>query len=79
LNSKIKNEFLTTILKGFHDEAEIKKIAKFCQGAKKFTIQNFRKQQMLNPDFQKYSSFTPKELEFFKKIIEKYVETVIVM
>ncbi len=73
MSSGIDYEFRTTVLSEFHDESEIEEIAKFCKDAKKFTIQNFRNQKVLNPEYQNYHGFTKEELNQLKTISEKYV------
>jgi len=72
-NAGIDYEFRTTVIKGFHDEEEMKKIAQFCRGAKKYTIQNFRPQKVLDQGFKKFNGFTKKELATFKTIAEEKI------
>jgi pyruvate formate lyase activating enzyme len=78
LQSGIDYEFRTTIVKGFHNEEEIKKIGQFCRGAKRYTLQNFRNIKVLDEKFSRKIGFTKQELDNFKKIAEKYVEKVVV-
>ena len=75
-SSEIDYEFRTTVIKGFHDEEEMRKIAQFCRGAKQYTIQNFRPQKVLDKEFKKFNGFTKKELASFKAIAEEKIESV---
>lgn len=77
--SGIDYEFRTTVIKGFHDEEEMKKIAHFCRDAKKYSIQNFRPQKVLDQEFKKFNGFMKKELEVFKTIAEGEIENVQVL
>jgi len=79
LYSGVAHELRTTVIKGWHDEAEILKIAQWCQGVQKYTFQNFRPQKTLDPAWGKYSGFTGEELQELKKIAERFVEKVEVM
>jgi len=76
LNSKIPHEFRTTVLREFHDEVEIAGIAKLIKGADKFALQNFRNEKTLDPKFHEFHEFTHAELEKFKTMAEKFVESV---
>ena len=78
-NSDIDYEFRTTVVKGFHDEEEMRKIAQFCRGAKMYSIQNFRPQKVLDQGFKKFNGFTKKELATFKTIAEEKIEKVQVL
>ncbi len=77
--SGVPHELRTTIVKGWHDETEMTKIAEWCAGAQKYTLQNFRPQKTLDPSWKKYSGFTAVELQHLKKIAEKFVKKVEVM
>jgi len=76
-NCDIDYEFRTTVLRKFHDDFEIAKIAKIVNGAKKFVLQNFvvRENGMIG-DFDSSQSFNENELERFARIFEKVVDKV---
>jgi pyruvate formate lyase activating enzyme len=74
--SRVDHEFRTTVIKEFHTVEEMKEIAHFCRGAKRYTIQNFRPQKVLDPNFKKYHGVSKKELEMFKLIAGKKVDDV---
>ncbi|MCF7905662.1 anaerobic ribonucleoside-triphosphate reductase activating protein [Candidatus Gracilibacteria bacterium] len=79
LHSGVSHELRTTIVKGWHDEVELKKIIHWCEGTEKYTLQNFRPQKTLCPTWGKYSGFTAEELKKFKKLAEKFLKKVEVM
>ncbi|MCF7830795.1 anaerobic ribonucleoside-triphosphate reductase activating protein [Candidatus Gracilibacteria bacterium] len=79
VNSKINHEFRTTYVKGWHDQKEVETIAKWCTGAQKYTLQNFRPQKTLDPAWGKYTGFTEPELQEMKEIAEKFVKNVEVL
>ncbi len=79
LNSGIDHEFRTTVLTKFHDKAKIEAIAKFCEGANKYTIQNFRPEKTLDEKFSRFHGFFSEELTSFKVVAEKYVKNVVVL
>jgi len=68
LNSKIDHEFRTTVLREFHDSEAIFEIAEFVRGTRKFTIQNFRSEKVLNPKFEKFRGFSEEELDGFREV-----------
>lgn len=76
LNSKIQYEFRTTVIKGFHDAAEIEAIAQLCKNAPLYTLQNFRNQKVLDEKFKQFNGFLDADLETFKTVAEKYIENV---
>lgn len=75
LDSQIDYEFRTTIIKGIHTKEDIEEISKTLLGAKNYYLQNYRKWNTLNPDFQ-WESFFPEELEAFKKVWKKYIKNI---
>lgn len=73
-SANIDYEFRTTLVKEFHNEERMKKIASWIQGAKHYYLQNF----VDGPSViqQGLHGFDKEELEHFKKIVEPYVEHV---
>mgnify|MGYP003331500117 CR=1 FL=1 len=75
MNSGIDYHFRTTVIKGVHNQSEVRNIAKFCQNASKYVIQNFNNKKTLNSKFRKFSPFLYKELVVLKKIAQEFVNT----
>jgi len=79
MGSGIDYEFRTTVISEFHDDNEMERIGGFCKNAKRFTIQNFRNEKVLDPKFQGFSGFEKEYLRRFQKIVKKYeIEDVVV-
>jgi pyruvate formate lyase activating enzyme len=60
-NSK-EYEFRTTIIKELHDAQEVAAMAKTIQGAKRYILQKFRPEVLLDHSFQAYSPCTDDEM-----------------
>jgi len=75
LNSSIDYEFRTTVIAWVHKRDDIEKISKLISWAKNYFIQNFKKKNILKPDFD-WKSFDSNSLEIFKEIALKYIEKV---
>lgn len=72
-NSYIDYEFRTTVVKEFHSEEDILKIAKMIAGAKKYYLQMYvDKETVISPGFHHYSK---NEMEHLKDIASQYVKT----
>ncbi|MDY0096930.1 MAG: anaerobic ribonucleoside-triphosphate reductase activating protein [Candidatus Dojkabacteria bacterium] len=69
-------EFRTTFVKGIHTIDSAKGIGELIDGSKRYYIQNFRPGKTIDPTLNNQNSFTTKELEKFKKVIDKYVKDV---
>ncbi len=86
LSSNIQYEFRTTVLQSFHNEEIIYKICKFCIDSpfidsnklSLYTIQNFRSNVVLHPEFKKYQGFPKEKLEKFKNIAKEFFDKVII-
>lgn len=72
-------EFRTTVVQGFHDEEEIDRIASFCEGARQYTLQNFRSVKVLDSAYKRRHGFSDAELQKLKKIAQKHVKKVLVL
>ncbi len=66
-------EFRTTVIKGFHDENEIRKIAELVSGAKKYFIQKPHFDKTVSENFKR-PAFTSEEIGLFCEIIKKKTE-----
>jgi pyruvate formate lyase activating enzyme len=75
-NSGIDYEFRTTVVPGVVEEKDIEKIGQWLQGAKKFALQQFRNQKVLDKSFENVQPYLEETLKEFKKILEKYIERV---
>jgi pyruvate formate lyase activating enzyme len=75
-NSKIDYEFRTTVVPGIVDREDIEKIGKWLKGTKKYVLQQFRNQKVLNKEFEKVVPYWDDTLKEFKKILEKYIKNV---
>ncbi len=75
----IDYEFRTTVIPGFLDELEIKEIACYIQGAKKYVLQNFvNSEKMLDPSLNKIQPYTEEKMQKMAQKIEYFVEKVLV-
>jgi len=74
--SSIFYEFRTTIVPGLIDENDIEEIGKLIEGAKIFSIQQFRPITTMDKDYQKKIPYSKKRLEKMAKLINKYVKKV---
>jgi pyruvate formate lyase activating enzyme len=71
-------EFRTTIMRDLHDDDAMHRIGSMIKGAKVYYIQNFRPGKTIDPNLGADQSFTKAELDRFVKIMEEYVDEVIV-
>jgi len=74
--SGIDYEFRTTVVPGIVDKEDIEKIGKWLKGAKKYVLQQFRNQKVLNKEFEKVVPYWDDTLKEFKKTLEKYIDKV---
>ncbi len=74
LQEKINYEFRTTCIKWFHSKEDILYISREIKWAKVYFLQNFKKWNTLEEDFQG-ASFWEGELRKFQSIASKYVES----
>ncbi len=75
-NSKIPYEFRTTVVKGLHNEKEIKKIGRMVEGTEHFSLQNFKSCKTISKKLNKLNEFSEDEMENFKKILKKFVKKI---
>lgn len=72
-NSGIDYEFRTTVVPGLVENSDIEKIGKWLKGVKKFVLQQFRNQKVLDKEFEKIKPYPDETFKEFKEILEKYV------
>lgn len=79
LSSGIEHEFRTTTLRKFHADEDFKEIALIVKGAKNYYLQNFKPAPgLIDKNLTEKESFSKKELESFKKILETHVDNVVI-
>lgn len=78
MESDIDYEFRTTVVPGLHDKEDIKKIAEFIRGAKKYALQNFQPDNVLDKKFQEIKPYKKEVLEKIADGIRGNVENVVV-
>lgn len=76
INSNVNYEFRTTVLPHYHETEDFKEIGKLLKGAKKYTIQGFRDENLLDKKLKGTKKFTRKELGEVQSILEKYIKIV---
>ena len=76
MNSKIKYEFRTTIVKGDLNQKDIVEIAKSIKGARLYVLQKFKKSKHLNRQYKNAKTLSDREFQSIKKKIKKYVREV---
>lgn len=78
-NSGIKAEFRTTVVPSLHTEADIINIASSLEGAELYSIQQFRPENTLDPEFGKIKPYTKQQLENTAQKCRAYVKKVQVL
>jgi len=58
------------------ERKDIEKIGKWLKGTKKYVLQQFRNQKVLNKEFGKIVPYWDDTLKEFQKILEKYIKKV---
>lgn len=77
MSSDINFEFRTTLIKGFHDKEELKRILEICKDCPRYAMGTFRNEVVLDPNFRKYSGFSPSEMKEYVEIAQHYVQKVV--
>ncbi|MEI6353061.1 MAG: anaerobic ribonucleoside-triphosphate reductase activating protein [Candidatus Nomurabacteria bacterium] len=78
-NKNFDYEFRTTVVAGQLMKEDFEKMGEIIKGSRKYYLQNFQALEDLNnPEFSKKDSYSKKEMEEFKEIMEKYVEKVFI-
>ncbi len=75
-NKGIDYEFRITVTPTLVKKKDIQEIAKWLKGIKKFALQQFQNQKVLNPSFKKIKPYSDKILKDFQKILKKYIKDV---
>ncbi|MBN2100552.1 anaerobic ribonucleoside-triphosphate reductase activating protein [Candidatus Dojkabacteria bacterium] len=74
VDSGITHEIRTTVVRGLHDENEIKEMMPLIRGVEKYVIQNFVPSKTIDPDYANLKGFTHNELEVLLKIAKRTVK-----
>ena len=75
-NSEIDYEFRTTVAPGVVEKEDIEKIGEWLSGARKFVLQQFRNQKVLDKSFEKVQPYSEESLRKYKKILERHLPKV---
>lgn len=71
VSSDITCELRTTVVPGYHDSAQIEKIAGQISGSGRYVLQNFRPGKTLDPDLQEKSRFSEEKIYSFQEKVQK--------
>lgn len=74
INSGIKHEFRTTVVKSLISLQDLIRIGQTIQGAQKYYLQKFIPSKLINPGLMKEESYKQQELEKVTKKIKQWVE-----
>ena len=74
INSKIDYEFRTTVIKSLMPIEDFKEIGEEIKNAKKYFLQKFIPNKILNPQFKKKVSYSNEEFKEIQTIMNKYVK-----
>ena len=72
LENEVDYEFRTTVIKEYHNNMSMKKLAEWIKGAKKYYIQNFRDNE--NVIMKGLHRIDDETLQCFKNIVSPYVD-----
>jgi pyruvate formate lyase activating enzyme len=75
-NSGIEYEFRTTVVPGLFDKEEALKIGKWLKGSKRYFIQQFRPDTVLDGKFKAVKPFSEAELKEFAGLLRPFFEKV---
>jgi pyruvate formate lyase activating enzyme len=73
MNSNIKYEFRTTVVKSQLSEEDIISIGKLIEGAELYILQKFIPSKTLDPNFLNEKTYSDGELGSLKRKLEKFV------
>jgi len=74
---KTEYEFRATVVPGFVDEEDIRKIGEIVKGGKRFALQQFIPGDTLDKTFSNVEPYTAETIAGFGEIMKQYVEEVI--
>ena len=75
MTAGIDYEFRTTVIGGYHDEAEFSAILEFVRDAERYYLQNFQGNKgCLDPEWQRFRGLSDGDLARYQKHAEQYVD-----
>ncbi len=74
LEERIDYEFRTTVVSGIHTTKDVEEIAQEIKGAKRYFLQNFYPQDVIDKNQYSLGSFSKEEMEEFRKGAQKFVK-----
>jgi pyruvate formate lyase activating enzyme len=78
INSGLDYEFRTTVLPYYHSREDFYEIGELLRGARRYAIQGFRPEIVLDKTLEGSERFTKEQLSDFASIMAKYVDNVVV-
>ncbi len=75
-NADMEVEFRTTVVPCLHTPEDIIAIAKYIEGAPKYSLQQFNPRNTLNPDYHNIKPYSQEELQAMADECRKYVRQV---
>jgi pyruvate formate lyase activating enzyme len=78
-NSHIELEFRTTVVPALHTAEDILAIARYLEGAARFSLQQFKPGHTLNPDYNNIKPYSREELQDMAQECRRYVREVKVL
>ncbi len=75
-NADMEVEFRTTVVPELHKPEDIIEIAKYIEGASKYTLQQFNPRDTLNPEYLYIKPYTREELQDIADECRRYVKEV---
>lgn len=76
VNSGVDYEFRTTVVKSQLSYEDFEKIGELIKGAKRYYLQKFVPSKTLDESFKDETTYSTKEFEYIKNILNKYVDNV---
>jgi pyruvate formate lyase activating enzyme len=67
-------EFRTTVVKGILSPEDLEQIGREIQGAKRYYLQKFVSNKLLNPQFLRKTTYSDEEFETLRQTLKNYVE-----
>lgn len=75
-NSGVDYEFRITVVPGLVKKKDIEEIGKWLKGIKKFALQQFRNQKVLDKSFEKIKPYSDEIIKDFQKILKRHIKAV---
>lgn len=69
--SKVDYEFRMTFVPGFHEEEDVYDVANMLRGVKRFTVQEFRPRDTIDPSFLNISPCSSEKMDYIRKKVRE--------